>query len=340
MPLTSSNETPPYTQQSAANTFFHNPDLCTLLTATLLSTTPPLNLDWSKWQTWSSQKQVEDFPPHKAIPISCRTPSPTHPLLPFRGITRSTHNAVMSEHRPRAALGLDPQDELATGLIVLATHAKCGNTHPSYSHCKVDLETFLAREVEDEEDEKEGEGEGKEVRTKRHQQRTVDDTWPPRRRDRIARVFTHHPAATHQNMYDDLDGTTLYITAEAFSLCSSSPLAREMFLTQPPQRKIRFGVRYEYSPGTRRYFTLRNEAGIRFRDLVDFFEREPGMMKRPVDPDRGMGLYKRWLRDADFQWMNRIEWEFTKGVVLGGALWRKASDFEWWLIPGNEDLDG
>ena len=217
-----SNEAPRGTHQTAANTFFHNPDLCTLLAATLLSTTPPLNLDWSKWQTWSSQKQVEDFPPHKAIPISCRTPSPTHPLLPFRGITRSTHHAVMLEHRPRAALGLDPQDELATGLIVLATHAKCGNTHPSYSHCKVDLETFLAREVEDEEDEKEGEGEGKEVRTKRHQQRTVDDTWPPRRRDRIARVFTHHPAATHQNMYDDLDGTTLYITAEAFSLSPQS----------------------------------------------------------------------------------------------------------------------
>lgn len=320
-------------QQSAANTFFHNPDLCTHLTQTLLSTT---TLDWSRWKTWSSRKQVEDFPSRKAIPISCRTPSPTHPLLPFRGVTRTTYNAVMSEHHPRAALGLGPQGELAAGgLITKATVAKCGNTHPGLSHREVDLETLLAWEIEDEQEDEEAAEKGELVRPK--QKMTVDG-WPVRRK-RIARVFSHHPAATHQAKYDPLDGTTIYISAENFSLCSSLPFAREIFLTQPPQKKIRFGIRYEYSPGTRRYFTLRNEAGIRFGELVDFLEREPEMMKRAIDPNMGLGVYRRWLRDGDFQWMNRIEWDIGRGVPMGGKLWRIASDFEWWLIPGNEDLD-
>jgi hypothetical protein len=297
-------------QQTAANTFFHNPDFCTLFTNSLLSTitTKPRTL------------------PSTTKP--CRTPYPTNPLLTLRGITRSTYDAVMLEHPARVALGLDAQDKFAAGVIVKSLDPKgAGNMWPYVSRSEADFSTFLAREIEDEEDGEEVEKEaGEVVRPKQHK-RTVD-AWP-QRRERIARVFTHHPAATHQPKYDPLDGTTLYITAETFSLCSSLPFARQIFLTQPPQKRIRFGVRYEYSPGTRRYFTLRNEEGIRFGELVDFFEREPEMMKRPYDLNRGLGMYRRWLRDGEFQWMNRLEWEVGRGVVKGGEIWMRASDDGW-----------
>lgn len=111
-------------------------------------------------------------------------------------------------------------------------------------------------------------------------------------------------------------GNAIYPLGSILSLFQP-PLSARDILTQPPQKRIRFGVRYEYSPGTRRYFTLHNEAGIRFGDLVEFFEREPGMIKQAVNPNVGLGRYRRWLRDADFIWMNRLEWEVERGVVKG-----------------------
>jgi hypothetical protein len=298
-PLASpSNEAPSSMHQTAANTFFHNPDLCTLLTQTLLSIT--------------------------LTSKTCQTPSPTSPLLPFRGITRSAYNAVMLEHPARVALGLDPQDVSAAGAIIKSLDPKGGGEMiPYISHREVDVSTLLAREIEEEEEEEKEEG--GEVRP--YKQHTINAQRRQRRQEespRIARIFTHHPAAAHQTKYDPLDGTTLYIHSEAFFLCSSLPLARGMFLTQPPQKRIQFGVRYEYSPGTRRYFTLHNEAGIRFGELVEFFEREPGMIKQAVDPNVGLGRYWRWLRDEDFIWMNRLEWEVERGAVKGGELWSRA----------------
>jgi hypothetical protein len=301
-PLASpSNEAPSSMHQTAANTFFHNSDLCTLLTQTLLSSI-----------TLTSK--------------TCQTTSPTSPLLPFHGITRSTYNAVMFEHPARVALGLDPQDESAAGVIIIKSLDPKGGGEmiPYISHREVDISTLLAREIEDEEEEKKEAREGEVRPCKQH---IINVQRRHRRQEespRIARIFTHHPAAAHQTKYDPLDGTTLYISSETFFLCSSLPLVRGMFLTQPPQRRIRFGVRYEYSPGTRRYFTLHNEAGIRFGELVEFFEREPGMIKQVVDPNVGLGRYQKWLRDGGFIWMNRLEWEVERGVVKGGELWRRA----------------
>jgi len=301
-------DTLPSMQQTAANTFFNNPDLCTLLTQTLLhvhvSTTTTIK--------------------------PCQTPSPTNPLLTFRGITRSTYNAVMFEHPARVALGLDAQDESAAGVLVVSPDPKGEEGKPLHriSHSKADVATLLTREI-DEEKEKEQDQKGEEILSWM-QYRIATQRANARRRQnpRLARIFTHHPAAAHQIHYDPLysleSGTTLYMSSKRFFLSSPNPFARQIFLTQPPQKKITFGVRYEYCPGTRRHFTLQNDEGIRFGELVDFFEREPGMLRRPVDREGALVRFKRWLRDGEFIWMNRLEWEVGRGVVMGGELWRKA----------------
>ena len=298
-----SEDVTPIMPQTAANTFFHNPDLCTLLTQTLLSINTA----------------------HTIKP--CQTPSPTNPPLPFRGITHSTYNAVMSEHPARLALGLDPQDESASGVLMLLDPKGEGKLVLQISHSDAYISTLLAREVEEEKEELE--------KTTPPSQHPIDARRRQRHQNRhletpqIARIFTHHPAAAHQHEHvpknlSSLPGTPLSITAEAFSSCSHLPLARETYLTQPPQKRIAFGVRYEYCPGPRQYFTLHNEAGIRFGDLVEFFERKPGMVKQPVDPEGSLGRYRRWLRDGEFVWMNLVEWQVERGVVREGGLWRRA----------------
>jgi hypothetical protein len=289
--------------QSAANTFFHNPDLCTLFANTLLSITLP-----------------------SSTTKPCHTPSSAPLLLTFRGITRSTYNAVMFEHPARVALGLDPQDISAAGIVVYPEPKEQGElAMPYVSHSETDNATLLSWELEDEEeaaDEQERRRADEEYNhpsqlffnaQRRHTPRRHHQSSP-----QLAQVFTHHPALSHQITYDPSDGTTLCLSSDDFALCSTLPLAREMFLTQPPQRRIAFRVRYEYSPGTRKVFSLRNEEGIRFGELVEFFEREPGMMKQAVDPKGALGRYRRWLRDGEFVWMNQIEWEVGRGVVRGG----------------------
>ena len=317
--LTSLNEKkPPRSKpRTAANTFFHSPDLCILLTKTLLSTTTCTT--------------------HAIKP--CQTPSPSTSLLPFRGITRSTYNAVMLDHPARVALGLDSQSESTAGVVVCLNPTGEGlgsQLAPYISHSEADISRLLTREIEEAQEEAEAEKE---------RARQAEATPPPkqhatarqreaarlRKNPRLARIFTHHPAAAHQIPYDprlslECSGTTVHMTSESFFLGSILPLAREMFLTQPPQKRITFGVRYEYFPGTRRYFTLQNDEGIRFGELVEFFEREPGMMKQALDPNVGLGRYRRWLRDGEFIWMNRIEWEVGRGVAMGGELWKRARE--------------
>jgi hypothetical protein len=294
--------------QSAANTFFHNPDLCTLFAQTLLSTTLPSTTATKPCQT---------------------TITPL--LLTFRAITRSAHNAVMLEHPTRVALGLEPQPPSALGVIVVPDPKEEQEEYQMkltayISHSETDIATLLAREVEDARWEV-GEGEAEQEQGRKEwASRLALHTQRRHQSPHMARIFTHHPAASHQENHNPLNGTTLHMTSEDFSLCSTLPLARQMFLTQPPQKCIAFRVRYEYSPGTRIVFTLRNEDGIRFEELVDFFEREPGMMKRAVDPKGGLGRYRQWLRDGEFVWMNMVEWQVGRGAVRGGDLWRWAND--------------
>lgn len=60
-----------------------------------------------------------------------------------------------------------------------------------------------------------------------------------------------------------------------------------MFLTQPPQKSIRFGIRYEYNPGKRTYFSVEKDGGVRFEDLVEWLEKEPELKGRAVTPGSG-----------------------------------------------------
>ena len=307
-----SNKTLPSVPQTAANTFFHNPDLCTLFAKTLLHVSITL--------------------PSTTIPCQTTHFPATNPLLTFRSITRSAYNAVMLEHPTRVALGLEPQAQSALGVVVMPP-PEGPEYEPTYtahmSHSETYNATLLALEIEDsqgEEEEDQQQGRKEYVQSARlfhDSQRRHARRHPS---PRLARIFTHHPATSHTEKYTSANGTILHLTSEDFSLCSGLPLARDMFLTQPPQKSIAFRVRYEYSPGTRRGFTLRNEAGIRFGDLVEFFEREPGIMKRAVDPKGGLGRYRRWLRDGEFVWMNLVEWEVGRGAVRGGGLWRWAHD--------------
>lgn len=240
----------------------------------------------------------------------------------------------MFEHPARAALGLDAQDEAAFGIIVVILDPKREEEKekqplPYISHSKADIATLLAREVGEQKEKEKDEAKGEEI-PPWQQYRIATQRAAARRRQnpRLARVFTHHPAASHEIHHNPLvsleSGTTLYMTSENFILSSTIPFARQIFLTQPPQKRITFGVRYEYSPGTRWYFTLQNDEGIRFGELVEFFERQPEAMRRTVDPNGVLGRYKRWLRDGEFTWMNRLEWVVGRGVVMEGELWRRA----------------
>jgi hypothetical protein len=99
------------------------------------------------------------------------------------------------------------------------------------SHSETDIATLLAREVEDARWEV-GEGEAEQEQGRKEWAfRLALHTQHRHQSPHMARIFTHHPAASHQENHNSLDGTILHLTSEDFSLCSTLPLAREMFLT-------------------------------------------------------------------------------------------------------------
>jgi hypothetical protein len=97
-----------------------------------------------------------------------------------------------------------------------------------------------------------------------------------------------------------------------------------MFLTQPPQKSIRFGLRYQYLPGVRDFITITNETGIRFGDLLAHFAREPGLMKQAIHARHQLYPYKKWLRNSEFAELDRIVWTLDEAIVEGNIVVEEA----------------
>lgn len=263
--------------QSAASRFFHNPDLCTLLNQALIA-----NIQAA-------------LPPTAKV---CESNAGTSCLLAFRGVTRAAYGCVMRERASRSALNLTPRDEFVEGVLVYTDPNStpsgmvgAGQAPPFISRNRVDIDALLAVEIQDPEHRIRG---------------------GPR-----ARMITHHPALSHQRGHYPPLEASLFILAEQYEICSKLPLACEMFLTQPPQKSIRFGIRYSYLPARQKweYFTVNNEDGIRLGDLVEHLTREPGLMKQEINPKHPMYGLRKWLRDSEWNHMDRIVWEYPRAVV-------------------------
>jgi hypothetical protein len=228
---------------------------------------------------------------------ACSSSRDTSSILAFRGVTCEAWDSVMLEQPTRSALSLTSRSETIEGVLVyLNGNASEGRQEdqpsPSISYDEADACALLAVETND-------------------PLYRVDTGRGPR-----ARIFTHHHAVVHRPR-DPLLETSLWIQAEQYEICSTLPLACEMFLTQPPQTSIRFGIRYEYLPGLRAHFTISNENGVRFGDVVDHFATQPGLMKQSIRPGHELYRYRRWLRDPVYVRLERIAWEYKRAVVRG-----------------------
>lgn len=274
--------------ETPALRFFHNPDLCTLLCKTMIT---------------QAALDSNDKP--------CLADRSASALLAFRGVTRQAWGAAMLEKPSRLALNLTPRDETVEGILAYLDEPVAsfetqghrpdwpGQFHAIITQSEADVNTLHVLENDDP------------LHRIYH------------RRGLQARIITHHRAVVHEHI-GPLRDSRLFIPAKQLETCFSLPLALEMFLTQPPQKNIRFGIRYEYQPGKREYFEITNESGIRLGDLAAHFAREPGLMKKPIDPRHEVYRYRRWLRDSEFAALVRVTWEYKRAMVKGHRYERDA----------------
>jgi hypothetical protein len=271
---------------TAAIRFFRNPDLCTQLCRMLVAVGRADSSHTGKL---------------------CKSIANMATLLAFRGVTRQSWAAVMLEHSSRSALNLAPRTEATEGILMYIDTLKLNpyperyprpeefndNLYPMISYNETDAAAQLALEADG-----------------------PSDVGHYARRP-LARIITHHPAAVHVHTYPPFLISSLCIPAEQYHISAALPLAREMFLTQPPQKAIRFGIRYQYQPAVRNFFWVINEDGVRFGDLAAHFEGEPELMYQAIHSGHGLYRYRRWLENSEMAKLDRIVWDFEKAIVRG-----------------------
>lgn len=273
--------------QTAANRFFRDRDLCTMLCEVLVTQA-----------AFASTGKM------------CVADQGTNTLLNFRGATRQAWKAVMLESATRRALNLMHRDETTEGILIYledpASLPELGGRRPDWPDQFHAFITYNASDVAK-----------LHVLEKEDQLHSVGNSSGVQ-----ARIITHHRAAAHE-YNEPLMDALLGICAEQLEVCSRLPLAMEMFLTQPPQKSIRFWVSYEYLPGRRHRFDIEKEQGIRLGDLVAHLEREPGLMRQQVNQTQ-LYPYRRWLRNSEVVNLVEVRWEFKRAIVKGSRFDKNA----------------